>query len=60
MADVVHHEVVISWDTVTGDPTGEVMPDSTLAETWRDIVEQHLQLGPEASTLQVMARTWSD
>jgi hypothetical protein len=48
---VIHHEVVITWDTKTEDPHTDVMPDSTLTDTWRKIVEQHLELGPEASTL---------
>jgi hypothetical protein len=60
MPRVIHHEIVIRWDTVTEDPTSDVVPDSTLAYTWRTIVEQHLKLGPEAPTLQVTARSWVD
>jgi hypothetical protein len=53
---VIHQEVVIRWDTVTEDPSSDVVPDSTLTGTWRKIVEQHLRLGPEAPTLKVTAR----
>ena len=55
MPRVIHHEIVIRWDTVTEDSTTDVVPDSTLADTWRKIVEQHLKLGPEDPTLQVTA-----
>jgi hypothetical protein len=55
---VIHHEVVVRWDTVTEDPYADVMPDSASSETWRKIVEQHLRLGPEAPPLQVTAKSW--
>jgi hypothetical protein len=58
VSEIVHHEVVVRWDTVTDDPDADVMPDSTLSETWRKIVQQHLRLGPEAPTLQVTAKSW--
>jgi len=57
---VVHHEVVVRWDTITEDPNTDVVPDSTITDTWRKIVEQHLQLGPETPSLQVTARSWGD
>jgi hypothetical protein len=58
--DVVHHEVVVRWDTITEDPNADVLPDSTISDTWRKIVEHHLQLGREAPSLQVTARSWVD
>jgi hypothetical protein len=61
MRRVIHHEIVIRWDTVvTDETTADVVPDSTLADTWRKIVEDHLQLGSETPTLQVTATTWVD
>ena len=61
MRRVIHHEIVIRWDTVvTDETTADVVPDSTLADTWRKIVEDHLHLGSETPTLQVTATTWVD
>ena len=60
MPQTVHHELIVTWDTMTEDPSREVLPDNTVADTWRKIVEQHLRLGPDAATLQVTAKSWVD
>ena len=59
MLRVIHHEVVIRWD-IEADESADVIPDSTLTDTWRTIVEQHINLRSEAPTLQVAARSWTD
>jgi hypothetical protein len=50
---------VIRWDIQT-DESADVMPDSTLTDQWRKIVEEHIKLRSDAPTLRVAARTWTD
>ena len=57
---VIHHEVVIRWDTHTDDESADVVPDSTLTDTWRTIAEGHLTLRSEAPTLEVGAHSWAE
>jgi hypothetical protein len=57
MARVIHHEVVIRWDITTEDASSDVVPDSTLTDTWRTIAAGHLNLRSSAPTLQVLARS---
>jgi hypothetical protein len=57
---VIHHEVVIRWDTQTDDESADVVPDSTLTDTWRRIVRENINLRSDAPTLQVAARSWAD
>ena len=60
MPRVIHHEVVIRWDTRTDDESADVMPDSTLTDTWRKIAADHLILRSSDPTLEVTARSWAD
>jgi hypothetical protein len=57
---VIHHEVVIRWDIHTDDETADVVPDSTLTETWRKFAADHLTLRSEVPTLDVRAHSWTD
>jgi hypothetical protein len=57
---VIHHEVVIRWDIHTDDENADVVPDSTLADTWRKIANDHLTLRSEAPTLDVHGHSWAD
>ena len=57
---VIHHEVVIRWDTHTDDESADVVPDSTLSDTWRSIAAEHLTLRSDAPTLEVSARSWAE
>jgi len=59
VALIIHHEVVIRWDITTDDESADVMPDSTLTDTWRRIATEHLNLRSSAPTLQVEARAWA-
>jgi hypothetical protein len=57
---VIHHEVVIRWDIHTHDENADVMPNSTLTDTWHKIAVEHLNLREEAPTLEVRAHSWAD
>jgi hypothetical protein len=57
---VIHHEVVIRWDTHTDDENADVVPDSTLTGTWQSIAAEHLTLRSEAPTLEVRAHSWAE
>jgi hypothetical protein len=57
---VIHHEVVIRWDTEADDDSADVLPDSTLTDTWRKIATDHLVLRSESPTLDVRGHSWSD
>jgi hypothetical protein len=57
---VIHHEVVIRWDITTVDESADVMPDSTLTDTWRKIAAAHLTLRSSDPSLQVTAHSWRD
>jgi hypothetical protein len=43
----------------TDDESADVVPDSTLADTWRTIAAEHLTLRSEAPTLEVRAHSWT-
>jgi len=53
VAVVIHHEVVTRWDITTDDESADVVPDSTLTDTWRRIATKHLKLRSSAPTLRV-------
>jgi hypothetical protein len=57
---VIHHEVVIRWDIHTDDENADVVPDSTLTDTWHRVAVEHLNLREEAPTLTVRAHSWAE
>jgi hypothetical protein len=60
VARITHHEVVIRWDSQTTDESASVMSDAKLAEAWRGIVAQHVDVPSMAPVFDVTARSWSD